>query len=144
MKVARLQIFCFYERRTVGAHYHKYYLTPYWDAEGGVKGQGEAFWDHTLENCFGEVWGRPGLSLRDRQLVTLGVLIDQSTDGILPHMRNAHKMGITVSEMREIIFQAMCYTGWPRGSAANLRFNAVLNEPNCSWPEGSAKTYRSK
>lgn len=26
----------FYERRSVGAHYHKYYLTPYWDAEGGV------------------------------------------------------------------------------------------------------------
>ncbi len=26
----------FYRRNSVGLHYHKYYLTPYWDAEGGV------------------------------------------------------------------------------------------------------------
>lgn len=26
----------FYQRNSVGMHYHKYYLTPYWDAEGGA------------------------------------------------------------------------------------------------------------
>jgi hemolysin activation/secretion protein len=26
----------FFQRNSVGLHYHKYYLTPYWDAEGGV------------------------------------------------------------------------------------------------------------
>jgi hypothetical protein len=26
----------FFQRTSVGLHYHKYYLTPYWDAEGGV------------------------------------------------------------------------------------------------------------
>jgi hypothetical protein len=26
----------FYERRSLGIHYHKFYLTPYWDPEGGV------------------------------------------------------------------------------------------------------------
>lgn len=26
----------FYRRNTVGVHYHKFYLTPYWDPEGGI------------------------------------------------------------------------------------------------------------
>ena len=28
-----------------------------------------------LDNVFGDLWGRPGLSLRERSLVTLGALI---------------------------------------------------------------------
>jgi 4-carboxymuconolactone decarboxylase len=90
---------------------------------------GDVFWDYTIENCFGNVWARPGLSLRDRELVTLGVLIAADNDGILSHFRNAPNVGITEPEMREIIFQALTYAGWPRGSAATKRFNSVLAEP---------------
>lgn len=100
--------------------------------DGGER-LGDVFWNYTLENCFGQVWTRPGLSLRERELVTLGVLIAADSDGILPHMRNACTLGVTEAEMREIIFQAMTYAGWPKGSAATKRFNAILEEPDCRY-----------
>src|SRR5689334_6310519 len=73
---------------------------------GGAR-LGDLFWDYTIENCFGNVWGRPGLSLRDRELVTLGVLIVADNDGIMPHFHHAAHLGFTEAEMREVIFQAL-------------------------------------
>lgn len=94
----------------------------------------ETFWEHTVENLFGNIWGRPGLSLRDRQIVTLSVLIAlDATDGMKPHMRNCHALGITADEVREIIIQAMYYAGWPRGAHAMNRFNQIRKEPGSGW-----------
>ena len=35
----------------------------------------QAFWNHTIENLWARIWARPGLSLRDRQLVVLAVQV---------------------------------------------------------------------
>src|SRR5688500_8951935 len=53
------------------------------------------------------IWTRPGLNLRDREMVTLAALICGGTAGMKLHMRNAHNVGITVRQMKEIIFQVM-------------------------------------
>jgi 4-carboxymuconolactone decarboxylase len=106
-----------------------------WPDTGGAPapGRDEELWQHSLTHLFGELWARPGLSLRDRELVTLGVLIAMDTDGITPHFKHACKLGFTEREIREVIMQAMYYAGWPRGPAAMRRFLNAKNAPDSSW-----------
>lgn len=105
----------------------------------------DGFWDYTLENNFGTLWARPGLSLRDREMITLAVLIALGPgDGILPHFRSAHHLGLTETQIREIIFQTMYYAGWSRGSQATRLFNRVLREPGSKWPQPKRKGMSKK
>jgi alkylhydroperoxidase/carboxymuconolactone decarboxylase family protein YurZ len=42
------------------------------------------------------------------------------------HFKNAHKLGISDREMREMIFQVMFYAGWPKGASAFRNYNRVM------------------
>src|SRR4030088_142327 len=75
---------------------------------------------------FGEIWSRPGLSLRERELVTLATLMAAKADGIALHMRNAHNLGITFDEMKEVILQATIYLGMPKALFAMRKLKAVM------------------
>jgi 4-carboxymuconolactone decarboxylase len=77
---------------------------------------------------FGEIWSRPGLSLRERELVTLATLMAAKADGIALHMRHAHNLGITFDEMKEVILQATIYLGMPKALFAMRKLKAVMAE----------------
>ena len=112
-----------------------------WGAHWNNPDLDNRFWDFTLENNFGTLWARPQLSLRDREMITLSVLVALGAgDGILPHFRNARNVGITEEEVRELIFQVMYYAGWSRGSQATRQFNKVLREPGSRWREDGKTT----
>jgi 4-carboxymuconolactone decarboxylase len=85
-------------------------------------------WRLTTDFVFGEVWARPGLSLRERELVCLAVLITLGTEGIDLHLRHAGELGITEDQIKEVIFQSMYYAGQPRGLFAMKRLKAVMAE----------------
>jgi len=85
-------------------------------------------WRLTTEFVFGEVWARPGLSLRERELICLAVLITLGTEGMDLHLRHAWTLGITENELKEVIFQAMYYAGQPRGLFAMKRLKMVMAE----------------
>jgi 4-carboxymuconolactone decarboxylase len=85
-------------------------------------------WRLTTEFVFGEVWARPGLSLRERELICLAVLITLGTEGMDLHLRHAETLGITENELKEVIFQAMYYAGQPRGLFAMKRLKIVMAE----------------
>jgi 4-carboxymuconolactone decarboxylase len=105
-----------------------------WADRPALSDMDDEFWRHTVECLFGNVWGRPGLSLRDRQIVTLAALVAlDASEGMKPHLRNAHSLGITANEIREIIMQTMYYAGWPRGAHAINRFNQIIKEPGSKW-----------
>jgi 4-carboxymuconolactone decarboxylase len=92
-----------------------------------VKAADPAFWGMTVDNLFGEVWGRPGLSLRDREMVTMAVLIAlDRARGLRPHLERARGVGITDDEIKEIIIQVMYYAGWSTGAHAMFAFSEVL------------------
>ena len=58
---------------------------------------------YTHERLLGEVWRRPGLSVRDRSLVTLAVLIARSQSVEMPYYLNlALENGVKPSEISEI------------------------------------------
>ena len=69
---------------------------------------------------FGEVWNRPGLSPRDRSLVTVATLIGKGiVDSSLEHhLRFAKQNGITRTEISEMLTHIAFYAGWPNAWAA--------------------------
>ena len=67
---------------------------------------------------FGDVWERPGLSKRDRSLVTVATLVAlYRTDQLRGHIRRALDNGVTKEEIGEVITHMAFYSGWP--TAAN-------------------------
>jgi len=99
-----------------------------WGENEGVKELDEDLWNFTTDVLFGEMWSRPGLSLRERELITLGVLMESKADGIALHMRNAKHLGITYDEIKEVILQCAIYVGMPRTLFAMRKLKAVMAE----------------
>ena len=60
-----------------------------WGENEGVKDADEDLWKIITDIMFGEIWSRPGLSLRDREMVTLAALIMDKADGMKLHMQHA-------------------------------------------------------
>jgi 4-carboxymuconolactone decarboxylase len=60
--------------------------------------------DYTDTVLFGDVWKRPGLSQRDRSLVTIVSLISLYRTNELPfHLKKALENGVTRDEIAEVI-----------------------------------------
>jgi 4-carboxymuconolactone decarboxylase len=63
---------------------------------------------------FGDVWERPGLSPRDRSLITVAALLAlDRREQLVPHLRRALANGVTVEELGEVITHLAFYAGWP-------------------------------
>ena len=75
--------------------------------------------DLTVDVLFGDVWERPGLSKRDRSLITVATLIALYRTGQLPgHIGRALDNGVTKEEIGEIITHMAFYAGWPTAAQA--------------------------
>lgn len=86
-------------------------------------------YEMSVAHLFGDVWARPGLSLRDRQLVTLAANIALARPvGNYSHYRSAMHIGIKKREIHEVIIQVAHYAGWPTLSLANRQFNEVMKQ----------------
>jgi len=86
-------------------------------------------YEMSVGHLFGDVWGRPGLSLRDRQLVTLAANISMARPtGNHSHYLSAMRLGITQRQIIEVMIQVGHYTGWPTLSNAVRQFTDILEE----------------
>ena len=75
--------------------------------------------DYTDNVLFGDVWKRPGLSPRDRSLVTVASLVAQYRINEMPfHLKRALENGVTREELIEAITHLAFYAGWPTASTA--------------------------
>jgi 4-carboxymuconolactone decarboxylase len=72
----------------------------------------------TRDFLFGGVWSRPGLSRRDRRLLTLScVAAADSPDPIDAHVYAALNSGdVELEAMFELVLQFAVYCGWPKAS----------------------------
>lgn len=67
----------------------------------------------------GDVWQRPGLSQRDRSVVTVAALIARNQNIDMPNeFGRALDNGVTPAELSEIITHLAFYAGWPNGLSA--------------------------
>ena len=68
---------------------------------------------------FGDVWARPGLSMRDRSLATVSALIAMNRpDQLRSHLALARTNGVTEDELIETITHLAFYAGWPSAVTA--------------------------
>lgn len=75
--------------------------------------------DLTDKVLFGDVWERPGLSKRDRSLVTVSALIALNRpDQLRSHLALARTNGLSEEELVEAITHLAFYSGWPNAVAA--------------------------
>jgi len=78
-----------------------------------------ALGEYTEKVLFGDVWKRPGLSPRDRSLVSVASLISLYRTNELPfHLGRALENGVTKDELIEVITHLAFYAGWPPASTA--------------------------
>lgn len=75
--------------------------------------------DLTDNVLFGDIWERPGLSKRDRSLVTVSALIALNRpDQLRSHLALARQNGLTEEELVEAITHLAFYSGWPNAVTA--------------------------
>jgi len=70
-------------------------------------------------HLFGDVWTRPGLGLRDRELVTLSVIAALGFERQLRlHLRGALAAGLSRDEIIETFIHLAHYAGYPAAFTA--------------------------
>lgn len=83
----------------------------------------------TADVLFGDVWERPGLSKRDRSLITVAMLTALYRTGQLPgHINRALDNGVTKEEIGEVITHVAFYAGWPTASTASAIIKEVFDQ----------------
>lgn len=86
--------------------------------------------DYTQRVLYGDVWERPGLSKRDRSLVTVASLVSLGRQNELPtHLRLARQNGVTRDELIEAITHLAFYAGWPSANTAVVIARQVFGLP---------------
>jgi 4-carboxymuconolactone decarboxylase len=87
--------------------------------------------DYTDKVIYGEVWERPGLSKRDRSLITVAALIaTYRPEQLATHLKRAVDNGVTREEISEVITHLAFYAGWPSAmSAAQIAFTELIDKP---------------
>ena len=85
--------------------------------------------DLTDNVLFGDVWERPGLSKRDRSLITCAALVAMNrTEQLKGHVARAIDNGVTKDEIVEVITHMAFYSGWPTAMSAAGVAKSVLEE----------------
>ncbi len=83
-------------------------------------GFADELFEISVDNVFGRLWGREGLSRRDRSLLTLGMLIAlRATDELAIHFKIARTNGLTDDEIAEVIYHSSGYAGFPAAATAS-------------------------
>jgi 4-carboxymuconolactone decarboxylase len=82
-----------------------------------------------IEYVYGDIYLRPGLSLRDRELAAVATLVALGRSSQIPqHLRAALKAGVTPDELREVIMQTAAIAGFPPAMNAMSTLKSVLAE----------------
>jgi 4-carboxymuconolactone decarboxylase len=85
------------------------------------------FMEFTSDHVFGRVWTRPGLSTRDRRLVTLtAIAIAGAQPALENHLAAATRSGdLTFEELDEWVVHLAHYAGWPIATTAYMALGAL-------------------
>ena len=73
------------------------------------------FANYILEFPFGDIYSRPGLDLRSREIATIAALsaMGNATPQLKVHIEAALNVGLTKDEITETIMQMAVYAGFP-------------------------------
>lgn len=83
-----------------------------------------------IEYPFGDIYSRPSLDLRSRQIATIASLVTlgDSAPQLKPHIRAGLNVGLKKEEILEVILQMSVYAGFPRALNGFLAAKEVFDE----------------
>jgi 4-carboxymuconolactone decarboxylase len=86
-----------------------------------VSDGGGDFFGYTVEHLFGDIWEREGLSLRDRRLLLIGLMVAEGLHDTLGIQLDSTlaKGDLSPDDLREIVIFLTHYAGWPKGAGLN-------------------------
>ena len=70
---------------------------------------------YLIEFPFGDIYSRPGLGLREREIATIAALaaMGNATPQLRVHIRAGLNVGLTRAEITEVLMQMAVYAGFP-------------------------------
>jgi 4-carboxymuconolactone decarboxylase len=87
------------------------------------------FLDFITEGAWGSVWSRPGLTRRERSLVTLALLAALGHDEeVAMHVRASANTGATPEDIKEALLHVAVYAGVPAANRAFKIAGRTLDE----------------
>lgn len=99
-----------------------------WGSNAATRELDEDLWHVINQANLGLLWSRPGLSLRDRELIVMSVLVAVGSPGISHVMEHADAVGITDAELKELILQTIPYSGQPNAIQAMVALKKIQAE----------------
>jgi 3-hydroxyisobutyrate dehydrogenase-like beta-hydroxyacid dehydrogenase/alkylhydroperoxidase/carboxymuconolactone decarboxylase family protein YurZ len=97
-----------------------------WDVQDGP---GDWF-GITVEHLFGSIWTRPGLTMRDRRLLLLGLLVGQGQQDVADIQIGAalRRGELSPDALREIAIFLTHYVGWPGGARLSMQVEQLITQ----------------
>ncbi len=98
-------------------------------AEANKTGFDKDFQEYITRNAWGSVWSRPGLTKRERSLITIALMTALGHDEELAlHLRATKNTGATVDDVKEVLLHTAVYAGVPAANAAIKIAKEILGE----------------
>jgi 4-carboxymuconolactone decarboxylase len=90
--------------------------------------EGDPYFDLTVDHLFGDIWNRPGLSMRDKRIMTLTAVTAVGSRDLAEIQINAALLNgeLTEDDLKEMAIFLTHYLGFPLGSALNGAVSAVV------------------
>lgn len=83
----------------------------------------------TQDFLFGDIWKRPGLSQRDKSLITVTVLVALNRiEQVEFHYKKAFENGLTKEELAAAIMHIAFYAGWPTAASGFSHLKKVIDQ----------------
>ena len=94
----------------------------------------------TVDHLFGEVWTREALDIRDRRLMTIGVLAALGQSPLIEiQFQSALERGeLTEEQVRETVLHLTHYIGWPLSTGVNAVAEKVIARRTRKQPRDGA------
>jgi 4-carboxymuconolactone decarboxylase len=88
------------------------------------------FFGITVEHLFADIWTRPGLTMRDRRLLLIGLLTGQGMQDVTDIQIGAalRRDDLTPDELREIAIFLTHYAGWPSGARLSMQVDKLIHQ----------------
>ncbi|MEZ9338373.1 carboxymuconolactone decarboxylase family protein [Vibrio splendidus] len=85
---------------------------------------------YTIEYPFGDIYSRPGLDLKSREIATVAALtaLGNCAPQLKVHLNAALNVGCSEEDIKEVILQMSVYAGFPSALNGMFAFKEVLAE----------------
>lgn len=92
--------------------------------------EGDPYFDLTVDHLFGTIWTRPGLSMRDKRIMTLTAVAALGNSDLAEIQANAALANdeLTGDELKEMAVFLTQYLGFPLGSKLDGAVSKVIKK----------------